>query len=29
MFTKQHYFIDLPFGALLGWLAYQVYVLVS
>lgn len=25
LFTKQHYFIDLPFGALLGWLAYQVY----
>ena len=29
MFTKQHYFIDLPFGALLAWLAYQVYVLIS
>jgi membrane-associated phospholipid phosphatase len=23
--TKQHYLIDLPFGALLGWGAYQLY----
>jgi hypothetical protein len=23
--TKQHYLIDLPFGALLGWLTYQLY----
>lgn len=28
MFTKQHYLIDLPFGALLGWLAFQIYGLV-
>lgn len=26
-FTKQHYLADLPAGALLGWLAYQVYLL--
>ncbi len=25
IFTKQHYLIDLPFGALLGWLAFQIY----
>ena len=25
LFTKQHYFIDLPAGALLGWLAYRLY----
>ena len=24
-FTKQHYLADLPAGALLGWVAYQVY----
>jgi membrane-associated phospholipid phosphatase len=23
--TKQHYLIDVPFGALLGWLTYQLY----
>jgi membrane-associated phospholipid phosphatase len=23
--TKQHYLIDLPFGALLGWGAYRLY----
>lgn len=23
--TKQHYLLDLPFGALLGWVAFQVY----
>jgi membrane-associated phospholipid phosphatase len=28
LFTKQHYMIDLPAGALLGWLAYQVFALV-
>ncbi|MBW5406589.1 phosphatase PAP2 family protein [Morganella morganii] len=26
MFTKQHYVIDLPAGAVLGWLSYQCYV---
>ncbi|MBC9250001.1 hypothetical protein A9179_06890 [Pseudomonas alcaligenes] len=26
-FTKQHYLADLPAGAVLGWLAYQVYLL--
>ena len=25
VFTKQHYLVDLPFGALLGWMAYLVY----
>ncbi|MDR0806028.1 MAG: phosphatase PAP2 family protein [Enterobacteriaceae bacterium] len=25
MFTKQHYIIDLPAGAVLGWVAYLVY----
>lgn len=25
MFTKQHYLIDLPAGAVLGWVAFQVY----
>ncbi|QBH96674.1 phosphatase PAP2 family protein [Limnobaculum zhutongyuii] len=25
MFTKQHYIIDLPAGAVLGWAAYEVY----
>lgn len=25
LFTKQHYLIDLPSGASLGWLAYQLY----
>ncbi|MWV18026.1 hypothetical protein F3I16_18455 [Pseudomonas sp. L-22-4S-12] len=26
-FTKQHYLADLPAGAVLGWVAYQVYLL--
>lgn len=26
LFTKQHYLVDLPFGAALGWLAYVAYV---
>jgi len=25
LFTKQHYLVDLPFGAVLGWLAYAAY----
>ena len=25
VFTKQHYLIDLPFGAALGWIAFQAY----
>lgn len=25
VFAKQHYLVDLPFGALLGWVAYQLY----
>ena len=25
--TKQHYLIDLPFGALLGWVAYRLFLL--
>lgn len=25
LFTKQHYVIDLPAGAVLGWLVYQAY----
>lgn len=25
LFTKQHYFIDLPAGALLGWVDYQLF----
>lgn len=25
LFTKQHYMIDLPFGAVLGWAAFSVY----
>ena len=25
LFTKQHYFIDLPAGALLGWLVFKLY----
>jgi len=25
LFTKQHYVIDLPAGALLGWLAFHAY----
>ncbi len=28
MFTKQHYMINLPFGAVLGWLAFRIYLLV-
>lgn len=26
IFTKQHYVIDLPFGAFLGWVAYQAFI---
>ncbi len=26
LFTKQHYLLDLPFGALLGWLAFAAFV---
>jgi len=26
VFTKQHYIVDLPFGAALGWAAFQVFV---
>jgi membrane-associated phospholipid phosphatase len=26
LFTKQHYLIDIPAGAVLGWLAHTVYV---
>lgn len=29
LFTKQHYLIDLPFGALLGWVAHQAYLRVA
>jgi membrane-associated phospholipid phosphatase len=29
VFTKQHYLIDLPPGALLGWVAYRAYGLLS
>lgn len=29
LFTKQHYVVDLPFGALLGWVAYQGFVLLA
>jgi membrane-associated phospholipid phosphatase len=25
LFTKQHYLVDLPAGAALGWLAYHVF----
>lgn len=25
LFTKQHYLIDLPAGAVLGWIAYEVF----
>ncbi|HEX7653113.1 MAG TPA: phosphatase PAP2 family protein [Verrucomicrobiae bacterium] len=25
LFTKQHYLLDLPAGAILGWLVFQVY----
>ena len=25
VFTKQHYLVDLPFGAALGWVAFQVF----
>ena len=25
LFTKQHYVVDLPAGAALGWLAYRVF----
>ncbi|GBU09348.1 hypothetical protein AwWohl_04860 [Gammaproteobacteria bacterium] len=27
-FTKQHYLMDLPAGAFLGWIAYQVYLFI-
>jgi membrane-associated phospholipid phosphatase len=27
LFTKQHYLVDLPAGAALGWLAYRVFVI--
>jgi membrane-associated phospholipid phosphatase len=26
VFTKQHYLVDLPAGAALGWGAYQLFV---
>ncbi len=29
IFTKQHYLIDLPFGAFLGWVAYQGFILLA
>jgi len=29
LFTKQHYLVDLPPGALLGWIAYRAYVLLG
>lgn len=29
VFTKQHYLADLPFGAMLGWLAFRAYVLLQ
>ena len=25
LFTKQHYVVDLPAGALLGWFAFELY----
>ena len=25
MFTKQHYLMDLPAGAFLGWLVFKLY----
>jgi membrane-associated phospholipid phosphatase len=25
LFTKQHYLVDLPAGAALGWVAYRVF----
>ena len=28
MFTKQHYMINLPFGAALGWVAFRIYLMV-
>ncbi len=28
LFTKQHYVVDLPAGAALGWLAYRVFAIV-
>jgi membrane-associated phospholipid phosphatase len=28
LFTKQHYLVDLPAGAALGWVAYRVFALV-
>ena len=29
IFTKQHYMVDLPFGAALGWVAYQGFVAIA
>jgi membrane-associated phospholipid phosphatase len=29
LFTKQHYLVDLPAGAVLGWIAYEVHGLVA
>ena len=29
IFTKQHYIIDLPAGAALGWVAHRVYAWVA
>lgn len=29
VFTKQHYLVDLPFGALLGVIAYRIYLLLG
>lgn len=29
LFTKQHYLVDLPAGALLGWIVYEVHGLVA
>jgi hypothetical protein len=26
LFTKQHYVVDIPAGAALGWLAHALYV---
>jgi hypothetical protein len=28
LFTKQHYVVDLPAGAALGWLAYRVFAII-
>ena len=29
IFTKQHYLVDLPFGAALGWLSFRAFVLLQ